>query len=138
MKVLLTTLFSLFLLIAIAQTPDSLKVVKGPEKYNNEVVRIFEKYGKISDSLTQIGISQQFKSDTTQKNGYNAKVVGFYIDEELKEMKNILSRFLTIKRVTAVYIQTDAIKKENTYTVSFEGAGDTHGNGLVKWVIDFK
>ena len=134
MRSILSLLFSLFLMIAIGQTSDSV-VVNGPAKYKKEVVQIFEKYGRISDSLTQIGVTQNFKSDTTKINGYNSGVVGFYIDQELKEMESILTRFISIKRVIAVYKQTDGIKKENIFIVSFEGDGKKQKNGEVKWVV---
>lgn len=137
MKVILTTLLSLVLKVVAAQNNDSLEEIKGPEIYKKEIAKIFEKHDKISDSLTQIAIIHKFKSDTTQIEGYNSKLFGSYIEQEINEIENILSQFLAIKRVSAIYKHTDAINKEYIFTISFVAGEISQRNGFVKWVVGY-
>ena len=113
------------------QPPDTL--ILGPEKYRAEVIRIYEKYNQIGDSLFKIRTSPNYKRSTDKKYRGHDGVEGYYMDLEFKELEVIVKKFLDIKRVKGTFYRSSGTAKETYYEVSFEGNNKDLKDGRVRW-----
>lgn len=133
---MLTLLLSCYFSIA-QKSVISLKdtLILGSEKHFPAVIKIYEKYTPIIDSLTNIRISQNSKPGTNEKYSGTDKSEGYYIALQLDDYETLIKQFLNINRVKAVFYFSSWSKKESYYEVSFEGNNKDLKDGRVRWYI---
>lgn len=138
-KILLIIFIFSFNYTQAQQTPEfpSDSLIMGPEIYREEVIKIFEKYNHIQDSLTNLRTDPNYQVRTDKKYNGNDGKEGYFINLEMDELKKILEKFLDIKRVKAIYSTIETNKKEVYYEVNFEENKKDLKDGMVRWYGKF-
>ena len=114
------------------QSAISNDVILGPDKYLGDVIALFEKYERIQDSLSKHFV----KRDSMLNKRYGSEgVSGYFIGLELSDARNILRKFLDVKRIPSVSWLYNVTNNHIEYSIDFETNEEPSKYGRVKWSV---
>ena len=117
------------------QSATAHHVILGPDKYLGDVIALFEKYERIQDSLSKHFV----KRDSMLNKLYGSEgISGYFIGLQLSDARNILRKFLDVKRVPSVSWVYNAGDNNTVYSISFETNQEPSKYGVVKWTVKAK
>lgn len=117
------------------QSAISDNVILGPDKYLGDVIALFEKYERIQDSLSKHFV----KRDPMLIKQYGSEgISGYFIGLQLSDARNILRKFLDVKRIPSVGWVYNAGNNFVVYSIEFETNQEPSKYGVVKWTVKAK